>query len=219
MVGAYLGRRLRHLIGQFHVALDPDSAALPDIANALRALEAAVDGDLPRWDDGDTLRRKKGRQRALGQEAAAQTKSLRNRLRYARLKSQQATAALRRLKRSKDADRSQRIGSLFVAKVALASPLQSGRAFEAAWSDLVGTGAVGCSRRTIQRIRDAFCSVLKDLYFRELGAACRSKLSALALASASTPVAALAPGPAVCLLHFHDEELAETQFTRMISCK
>ena len=218
-MAAYLGRRLRHRIGQFHLAFDPDAEALPDIANALRDLEAAVDGDLPPWDDGDTLRRKRGRPRPLGQEAAAKTKSLRNKLFYARHKRRQASAALGRLKRSKDADRSQRIGSLFVAKVALASPLQSGRAFEAAWSDLVGTGAVGCARRTIQRIRDAFCSVLKDLYFREVEAACRSKFSALALASASTPVAALAPGPAGCLLHFHDEVLAETQFTRMNSCK
>ena len=93
--------------------------------------------------------------------------------------------------------------------MALASPLQSQRSFAQSWSGLVGAGTTGCGRSTIEKIRNAFCGVVKDLYFGEIETASKRKASALALGLAASASSAHALGVAPCnvVLHVHDEAL------------
>ena len=109
---------------------------------------------------------------------------------------------MRLRKKAKEDEFGNRTSSAFLAKVSLASPLQSARSFAESWTDLVGSGYASVGRTTIDRVRSAFCEVVKDLYLGEIETAARSRSSALA------PDSALALGDAsLCgvVLHVHDE--------------
>ena len=160
MVAPSLGRRLRFLAQLAREALGADAEALPDVVDALQRFEDTVNVDLPMWRDAQTPA---GRPRQVGLPGVERRiKALRNKLAYAKRRRAQAVASLRRLQKSKDDEASHRTSSSFVAKVALASPLQSSRSFAQSWLDLVGAGTAGCGRSTIERIRNAFCEVVKD---------------------------------------------------------
>lgn len=75
---------------------------------------------------------------------------------WARHRMRKAESMLRQLQRRKDASRHNRLTPAFLAKVALSWPSTSARAFANAWRDLVGVGAVGCSRPAISKVKDAF---------------------------------------------------------------
>ena len=69
---------------------------------------------------------------------------------------------MRALQRSSGDDDARRMASAFAAKVAPSTQPASARALADARADLIGAGAVGCSRRTIGRARDALREVVKD---------------------------------------------------------
>ena len=208
MPAAGLARRLYYLLKLFHEALAPEAASFPEIQHALQQLQHAVVADLPRFEE---RKRKRGRDRPVGASLELSMKSLRNKLGYARRCRAKAEADLRDLQLARERDGPRRMTAAFVAKVALASPSASSRAFAETWADLVGSGAAGCSRRTIGRVRDAFSSVIKDIYLDQLEESAR--LAALALAcpsalapgSASALASAVAPATFAVVLHFHDE--------------
>ena len=110
------------------------------------------------------VRRHRGRGRTVGASHEPSLVSLRNHLAYAKRSRRALKATLQALQQSKQREHSNRTTAAFAAKIALASPSASGRSFADAGSDLIGTEASGCSRRTIARVRDAFCCVCKDLY-------------------------------------------------------
>ena len=212
---AGLGRRLRHLLRLFRVALARDASDFPDVVAALRALEASVDADLPAWMPSE---RKRGRPQELRKGQDRFCKSLRNRLDYARRCRRKAEAKIRELQQARERDGSHRVTAAFVARIALSAPSASSRAFADAWSDVVGAASAICSRRSIGRVRDAFTYVVKDLYFSRLQEEARDAFAAaaaLASSAASAPAARLptafevavsfAPQCWVGLLHFHDE--------------
>ena len=200
MVAARLGRRLRRLARLAREALGRDAAALPDIADALQRLEDSVNADLPCYDQHRC--EKRGRPRWIGDVTdIRKLKRLQNQLAWQKRQRARAEASLLRRQQAKAGGRVNRTTSTFVARVALSSQLQSSRSFAEAWSDLVGAGSAGLSRYTIESIRSAFCTVVKDLYFGEIETAAKTGARALAPAPA---VPAGAPRVQV-LLHLHDE--------------
>ena len=207
MVAANLGRRLRYLVRLAREALGDGAEAqvLPDVADALQRFEDSVNTDLPVWRDAQWPTG--GRREVEYPGLVRRIKTLKNKLAYAKSRRAHAVASLRRLQKSKDDEASNRTSSCFVAKVALASPLQSSRSFAQSWLDLVGAGSASCSRPTIENIRNAFCGVVKDLYFGQIETASKTRASALALGSAASASSAEALDSAPCgvVLHVHDE--------------
>lgn len=130
---------------------------------------------------------------------------LKNQLKWARRARRKAELALERLQRAKERAGAHRTSPEFLAKVALSRPHTCARGFADAWRDLVGVGKLGCSRRTITRIRDAFAEVVKEHSTHQLRllakhAAARSPPSAAplpgAVAAAPAPALPALPSPA-----------------------
>jgi hypothetical protein len=132
-------------------------------------------------------------------------KRTQNKLQHARRRYKTAEAALRALQRARDDEPAHCITAEFVAKVALSAPSSSSRAFADAWADLIGVGAVGCSRRTIGRVRDAFSEVVKELYLDQVERAARRSRAAETLETARALGAGSRLADFVVLLHLHDE--------------
>ena len=90
-------------------------------------------------------------------------------------------AKVRKLSSSKE---SGRMSPAFLAKIALSYPAVSARGFAQTWSDLVGTKVLGCSRFTIERVRDAFAAIAKDCVHSDassqIASACRRFVDSVA---------------------------------------
>jgi hypothetical protein len=143
-------------------------------------LKDTVDADLPVW-----KRARMGRPRHLPLGKSKVLKRTQNKLQHARRRYKTAEAALRALQRARDDEPAHRITAELVAKVALSAPSSSARAFADAWADLSGVGAVGCSRRTIGRVRDAFSEAVKELYSEQVGRAARRSRATQTLETAT----------------------------------
>ena len=122
-----------------------DAQVLTDVADALQRFEDSVYMDLPAW--RDARMQHSGRPRVVSVEG--RIKALRNKLAYAKRSRAAARASLRRMQKARDEESTRFVSSLFVAKVALASPLQSSRSFAQSWLDLMG-GAASVSRPAIE---------------------------------------------------------------------
>jgi len=210
-----LGRQLRQLLAKFHTCFDADAARLPNIAAALQALESAVQEALPPWQ----LRAHAGIGRPRAKDPL---RSRRNAVAYAKAKVRRLQEKLRTLELVKRRKGVGRLSPLFLARAALASPTTSARSFEKTWSDLVGSGDRGISRRQIARIRDAFVGVLKERSAEQLeaiaeraakcariGAAARApSLLGVGLWAAGSSMAAASRAPSFAtasVLHIQDE--------------
>ncbi|MCP3883447.1 MAG: hypothetical protein GY701_34335, partial [Sulfitobacter sp.] len=141
---------MRFLVTGMKAALAPDAAELTDIAARIDALSDAVNEALPM---GELRQRRRGRERDVGFGTPTRVRKLLNKLNYARRRRAQAETKLRAMQKAKEDDGKYRTTSEFLAKIVLSSPSACGRAFAEAWADLIGVGASGCSRRTIDRAR------------------------------------------------------------------
>ena len=120
-------------------------------------------------------------------------------IRRLKLKLDAASAELKALRDGKVRESAHRTTAHFLTKVALSRPSMSARSFDDTWVDLVGTGASGCSRTTVSKIRSCFAEVLKKQSLQQV----RSS----AAASARATAASRAPGGVVSVVfvHIHDE--------------
>ena len=143
MVAARLGARLRHLVALLREALGPDAEELPDIARAVHDLEVCVNTDIPPCQGWKRSRTGKRRAYLDRNEPVVMKgiKRFKNQLAWARRMRQKAEASLAHMRVAKIKEQKNRTTSSFLARVALASPLQSTRAFAQSWQDLVGAGA------------------------------------------------------------------------------
>lgn len=189
-----LGPRLRWVLGVFHEDFDPRAEEHPSVREALVALDAAVAESFP-----CAPPRGKKKRGAPGGLRSAKARSLKSKLKWARLCRRKAEDELGRLKQGKRVRDNNKMTPAFLARVALSWPSTSARAFSNAWRDLVGVGAAGCSRTTISKIKDAFAEVVKGISVDQ------ARLAGTSAAAASS--AALAPAPLCCcaLVHIHDE--------------
>ena len=199
MVGFRLGYRLRHLVAQLREALGPDAEALPEIAQAVDHLEECINTDIPPYPRGEK-RPLGGAPRAyLDRHEPAVLKGwkrLKNQLAHVRRMRQKAETSLAHLRQSKIREKNNSTTACFLARVALASPLQSTRAFAQSWQDLVGAGASCLGRTTIESIRNAFVAVVKDVYREEIRKAARRQIA---------PAPAPDSVPHAVVLHYQDE--------------
>ena len=151
-----LGARMRHLLGHLHDAFDVSAHLYPDIRAALESLDGAVLASFP-----SLPRRRPLTKPVLPRDA--KIRRLQKALAYARLSKSKIQDELLAFRAGKQTQSQNRMSPEFVAKVALSVPSASARGFEAAWQELVGTDAAGCSRGTSTRIRDAFVEVVKGI--------------------------------------------------------
>ena len=87
-------------------------------------------------------------------------------------------------------------------EVALSKPFVSARGFAQAWEDLIGSRERGCSRITIDHIRNAFVGYAADFVHQE--ARCKIRRCA-STSQAGVPYDGGVPAFTCALLHIHDE--------------
>jgi len=120
------------------------SEDFPEVAEALKALEEAVDEAWPPW-----VRERRVRQTPT-------KRRLWNNIAYGKRVRAALEQELKQLKEGTRRQLGHRMTPYFLAKVALSSPAVSARGFAKSWADLVGKNGANCSRFTISRVRDAF---------------------------------------------------------------
>ena len=113
-------------------------------------------------------------------------------------------AKLRRLTRSKGSDG--RLTPAFLCKIALSHPSVSARGFTQTWRDLVGEKTLGCSRLTIDKVRDAFAVTAAECVHGDVAAqiAASAKQFAADLSTAADGARGH-PVWSCALLHIQDE--------------
>ena len=210
-----IGRYIRTLVEKLHSLVTKEDLELyPEVAAALHALESAVEAHFPK--NGRSAPAGEARSRDRRQQSAQKRiRALRWKLQYARKCRREAAAKIAAFTKGKDQEKKNAISPEFVARVALSWPATCARSFADAWRDLVGVGGSGCSRWTINSIRDGFVEVLQEMRGEECKLAIRSAAFAPVSPASAPASAAAAPVPAsaasapglmcVPILHIQDE--------------
>ena len=194
-----LGRKLRNLLSLFHDNFDPHAEAFVDVKEALGNVDEAIDESFP----ADPPKRERGRpaKTSLGCHGR-QVKHYKNQLVWLRKKVTLLQKKIHNLTHAKASDG--KLTPAFLTKVALSHPAVSSRGFAQTWQDLVGTKVLGCHRRTIENVRDAFSTLAAEVVHSD--ARTMVAAAAQAFVSAASSASVKVPQMFSCaLLHIQDE--------------